>query len=797
MFSNYFKTALRTLLKDKGYTTLNVLGLTVGITFSLLLLLYVADELSFDRYHEKRERLVRVGAHVKETENEFHWSSTQFTTADALKTDYPNEVEESLRLVGLGDSEFHTGDKHFREARFYFSGEKIFQLFTLPLLEGDANTALTEPNTIVLSKKVAEKYFGPQASYLGKILSNADNENWKVSGVLRDMPAHSHILFDALLSDHAIRKDIAADPNWGQFNGYTYVLLRPGVQAAAFENKIGEMYEKYMASIFKPMNININYVVQPILDIHLHSKMDGEPEPLGSLAYVRILGLTALFLVILACINYVNLTTARATRRAREVGVRKAMGSTRGALAGQFLTESALLALFSGALGLLCAYLLLPAFNTMSGKSLTTAALFQPALMGGLAVILVLAGLVAGSYPALVLSGYKPVAVLKGETIRSGGGLLRQGLVVAQFAVSLLMLIGTGVIYDQLNFLKNKELGFKKDQILVMRPEGATIRRADLIGFRDALRRDPAFASVGSAWFAPGQDAGNKNVVTVESDEGMKEIGFDLMGVDEFLMPTLEMKLAQGRNFDGTPGDTLNSAIVNEALVKKMGWADPIGKRLKWAQAPENPFAKVIGVVKNFHQRSPYNPIEPLILVYRPAARTMHARIAAADAAAAIKSAETAWKKAFPGQEFSYSFLDDEFGRQFAADQKRGVLFSVFSGLSIFIACLGLLGLVAYTTEQRRREIGIRKVLGAGHGQVVGLLARHFIALVLIAGLIAVPAAIWFLKNWLAEFPYKTDLKLITFAGALLGLLLLTMLTVGFHTVKAALANPVKSLRSE
>ncbi|MBP6828288.1 MAG: ABC transporter permease, partial [Saprospiraceae bacterium] len=767
MLQNYLFIGLRNLLKDRGYTLLNVLGLTVGITFSLLLLLYVADELNYDRFHEKTDRIVRVGSHVKETENEFHWASTQFQTAETLKHDYPAEVEDAVRVLPSDRTEYRNGEQRFTEKKFCLAGENIFRIFTLPLLEGDPNTALTEPNSMVLSRSTADKYFGKNTACLGKTLTNNRNETWKITGVMQDVPAHSHIRFDALLSDHEIRKITAANGgDWGQFSSYTYALLRPGVGPATFEKKIGEMYDKYMASIFKPLNININYMVQPIAEIHLHSIMDEEPEPLGSLAYVRILGLTALFLVLLACINYINLTTARATRRAREVGVRKALGSSRGMLAAQFLTESALLALASGALGLTLAWLLLPVFNTMSGKEMAPDALLQPVILGGLATMLVLAGLIGGSYPALVLSGFKTVSVLKGDSVKAGGGLLRRGLVVIQFAVSLIMLIATGVIFDQLNFLKNKDTGFQKDQVLVLRADPGSVKRGEIAAFRHTLQQNPSILAVGGTWVSPGKDVAGKNVTYIEGNEGMKEIGIDITAVDEFLLPALDIKIVQGHNFDGTPGDTLNSVLVNEALVKKMGWADPIGKKLRFST--DNPFAQVIGVVKDYHQKSLYNPIEPLILLYRRECHVIHARVRPDDLPGTLKSVESAWKANFPAQEFKYTFLDENFNEQFSADQKRGVLFSVFSGLSIFIACLGLLGLVAYTTEQRRREIGIRKVLGAEPGQMVALLARHFVVLVLIAGVLAIPTAWWFLQRWLEEFPYKTDLQPLTFIGALL-----------------------------
>lgn len=799
MIFNYLKPAVRILLKDRGYTFLNVLGLTAGITFSLLLLLYVADELQYDRFHTKADRIVRVAAHVKEPENEFHWAGTQFPAAATMKADYPNEVENSVRLVTADQEEYRNGEKRFREEKFYFSGETVFDIFTYPLLEGDPASALKEPNSIVLSKTTAEKYFGPTGPYLGKTLTTSSNVNWKVTGVAADVPQNTHIRFDALLADHEFRQQEAAQgANWGQFGVYTYVLLRPNVQPAAFEQQLGVMYEKYMATIFKPLNININYVVQPIADIHLHSINTEEPEPLGSMAYVRILGLTAIFLVLLACINYINLTTARATRRAREVGVRKVMGSTRSALAAQFLSESALLALFSGVLGLGLAYVLLPVFNEISGKTLAPGALFQPAILGGLGAMLVLAGFIGGSYPALVLSGFQPLAVLRGGTVKSGGGLLRQGLVVMQFAVSLLMLIATGVIYDQVEFLRTKDIGFQKEQVVVLRPDRANISRSQLIAFRNNLKQIPNITAVGSSSGAPGlQSISNKNVMSVEGNDGMKDIGFEVAVMDEFAVPTLGMSMVKGRNFDGTPGDTINSVLVNETLVKKMNWADPLGKKLKFSGNNDTPFFQVVGVIKDFNQQSLYNPIEPLVVLYRQVGGVFEARVQPGDMKNTLSKIGEVWGAAFPGQEFKYTFLDEEFDKQFASDRKRGRLFSIFSGLSILIACLGLLGLVAYTTEQRRREIGIRKVLGAGQSQVVALLARHFLILVLVAGLIAIPVAAWLLNRWLADFPYKTDLQPLTFVGALVILLLLTFITVGYHTIKAALANPVKAIRTE
>lgn len=798
MLYNYFAIGIRNLLKDRSYTSLNVLGLTISITFSLLLMVYVNDELSYDRFHYNSDRIFRISSHVKETENEFNWATAQLLTGETLKREYPAEVQASLRLLPNDRLEYRTGQTRFLEEKFYLSGENVFNFFTFPLVEGDPKTALKEPNSIVLSQTTAEKYFGKSSSYLGKTLDNNRGETWKVTGIMKDIPQNSHIRFDALMADHEIRQIIATyGGNWGQFAAYNYVLLHPKVDPQVFETKIRGMYDKYMASIFKPLKININYVVQPITSIRLHSVMTQEPEPLGSLAYVRILGITAIFLVLLACINYINLTTARATRRAREVGVRKALGSTRGSLAAQFLTESALLALISGGLGLGLATTLLPIFNTMAGKLLTTNALFQPTIMIGLASILVLAGLIAGSYPALVLSGFQAVDVLKGDQIRGSGGWLRRALVVTQFAASLMMLIATGVIYDQLQFLKNKDLGFKKDQVLVLRPDPGSTRSSEVVAFRDLLKQNAALSAVATASVTPGIDVAYKNVVTIEGNEGMKEVGIDIADADQYFFDALGIEVVKGKGFTGQLSDTLNAIVVNEALVKKMGWADPIGKKARVSGGNEAPFAQVIGVVKDYHQKSLYNPIEPLIFVYRQAAFVVHAHVKAPDVTSALKSVEKDWKAAFPAQEFKYTFLDDEFNQQFSADQKRGTLFSVFSGLSIFIACLGLLGLVAYTTEQRRREIGIRKVLGAGQGQVVTLLARHFIILVLVAGVIAIPLAAWFLQGWLKEFPYHTALQPLTFIVSLLILLALTMVTVSFHTIRAALANPVKSLKSE
>lgn len=794
MIKNLFLVAIRNFKKDKGYNLLNVLGLAIGITFSLLLIFYVIDELSYDRYHKNADRIFRVVSYVNEPENKMKWSSTQFPLGPTLKKDYP-EVEQSARFVNADRAQYKHGDKEFYEEKIFYADSNLFQIFTHKFLEGNAATALMEPHSMVLTKTLAEKYYGKGNTAVGQSLQDNFGETYKITGVVEDVPKNSHIIFNGLISVNTLPADFA--DSWGEFNYYTYVLLRPNTNKEVFAKKLLPMYDKYMASVFAQFNIKIHYGVQPITSIHLHSDMQSEPEEIGSMSYIWIFSAVALFMLIIACINYMNMATARSARRAKEIGIRKVAGSTKSQLVAQFLSESVLLTVFSLLLSLVAIYFLLPYFNTLSGKFISFGSLINFTTLLILLGIVLFVGLLGGSYPAFYLSKFKPVAVLKGALAKgSSNVVLRRTLVVVQFSISMVMLICTLVVYNQLQYMQNKDLGFNKEHVLSVTANGNGDMRGKVSSFQNELRKNLGIVSVSSAQATPGDGGENFNLFTVESKNGFIDKGVDTYGIDENYLENLGIKLVKGRNFSGLP-DTLNSILVNESMVKDFGWGEPIGKRVKFPGDTTGRYLEVIGVVKDFHVKSLYNPISPLLLSYRPNSRVVQVKLAAANITSTISSIEKTWKTIFPELAFEYKFLDQDFNSQYAADQKRGKIFTTFSTLTIIITCLGLLGLIAFTTEQRRKEISIRKVMGAGTTHIVSLITKNFVLLVLLSCVIAFPVAYYFMHKWLDVFPYKEGLKLSTFLFSALAVLVITMLTVGFHTIKVALSNPVKSLKTE
>ena len=794
MIKNLILVALRNFKRDKGYSLLNILGLTIGITFSLFLIFYIKDELSYDRYNVNADRVYRITAFIKEPEKDvMRWANTQYPLGPALKKDYP-EVEEAARFVGAGKSMYKKGDLHFYEDKVFFSDSTLFRVFTYSFIEGNPRTALTEPNSMVLTQSVAVKYFGSSSGIVGKSLQNSNGDIYKITAVIKDVPKNSHIIFNALISASSLPKNYG--DNWGSFGMYTYVLLKPNVNAATFEKKLLPMYDKYMASIFRQFNINIHYGVQPITSIHLHSDMSGEPEELGSVSYIYIFSAVALFMLIIACINYMNLTTARSARRAKEIGIRKVTGSTKTQLVAQFLVESTLTAILALLLSLIFIGLLLPTFNTLSGKSISFYALLEPSTFLIVLGIVVFVGLVGGSYPAFYLSKFNPVSILKGSLSKSSSNVvLRRVLVVVQFSISMIMLICTWVVYGQLKYIRNVDLGFNQQQVLVLNANANNDIRSKIIAFKNDMRKNPQVLSVSTAQATPGGNI-NFNLFSMESKNGFVDKGVDCYAIDEDYFKTLGMQIKKGRNFSGLP-DTLRSVIVNENMVKYFGWDNPLGKKVKYPGDTSSFYLEVVGVVKDFNQKSLYNPIAPLLLFYTPTSNSLQLKIGSKNMPATIAGIEKSWKSIFPDLPFEYTFLDQDFDSQYAADQKRGKIFTTFSILTILITCLGLLGLIAFTTEQRQKEISIRKIMGAGLTEIVPLITKNFVVLVGVSCLVAFPVAYLFMDKWLKIFPYNTGLSLVPFILSAFTVLVITLLTVIFHTIKAAVANPVKSLRSE
>ncbi len=789
MLKNLIKTAFRHILKHFGYSILNILGLTIGITSALFLIIYVSDEVSYDNFHEKADRIYRVSSKITEPDDQFTWIVAQIPFGPQVVQDYP-EVESFVRFINMPRALYKFEDKEFNEENFYYVDSTIFNIFTYKVIKGDIKSAVVEPGKIILTEKTAAKYFGDNDP-IGKTLTTGTN-TYEVTGVIGDVPYNSHFRFDALAARNNLPKQLGT---WGNFGVFTYLLLPGNMDAKEFEAKIQGMYDAYMKQIFGPVNIKIEYVLEPIRRIHLYSTNSGEPEPTGSITYVYIFAVVAIFLVLIAAMNYMNLATARSSGRAREVGMRKVVGSRRGALIGQFLSESTLFTLFSLLLSLILLAALIPQFNLLAGKNFDFHILYSPVVLLSLAGVIIVIGVFGGSYPAFFLSRFSPVIVLKGEiTQGSAGNLFRKILVVIQFTVSVIMIICTLVVYKQLNHLKNMDQGFDQKNVVSLQLNRGMIGKYILLKQLLTENQNIKYVSVTDT---PVGEGSGKLLMNIESDQGMSQRGINLAVVDHDFVEALGIKMIEGRDFQqDMPSDTLMGVIVNETLAKRMNWSEPIGKKVEVGD--ENTLrARVIGVMKDYHQTGMYNEIESLLLIYRPSANNVYIKIDDTDIQNTIAFIEAKWKEIFPDQPFTYTFLSERFNRQFEADEKRGLIFTMFTILAILIACLGLFGLASYMVEQRTKEIGIRKVFGASEIIILRLIARDFLILVTIGIAIAVPVAFYFMSNWLENYVYRTNISIMLLLGAALITIIITFLTISYKAYQASILNPASSIKTE
>jgi putative ABC transport system permease protein len=788
MFKNLVKTAVRHIMKHPGYSFLNVLGLTLGITSALFLLIYVADEVSYDRYHEKADRIYRVSSKITEPDDQFTWVVAQIPFGPKVIEDYP-EVEAYVRFINMPRALYKHEDREFIEENFFYADSALFDIFTYKVLRGDARSALLAPNKIALTETVAARYFG-EDDPVGQTLTAGD-ATYEVTGVIEDVPSNSHFRFEALASRSNLPEQIGS---WGNFGVFTYLLFPEGLDVEAFEAKMQGMYAAYMEPIFGPINIQIEYILEPIKDIHLYSTNAGEPEPTGSITYVYIFSIVALFLVLIAAMNYMNLATARSSGRAREVGLRKVVGSRRGPLVWQFLSESVIFTIIALVISIVLLMALLPRFNLLAGKSFDLSIMYSPAVLVSLVAVILLVGLIGGSYPAFFLSRFTPVSVLKGEiTQGTAGSLFRKILVVIQFTVSVIMIVCTLVVFRQLNYLKTMDQGFDQENVLGLELNRSMISKYPVL--KQKLLENPNIKFVGSTNTPVGEGSG-KLLFDVETDQGMSPRGINFAIVDHDFIETLGIKMVQGREFqEDMPSDTLSGVVVNETFVKRMGWSDPIGKRIE--AGDENTLrARVVGVMQDYHQTGMYNEIESLLLAYRTNNNNIYIKISEDNVEQALTHVESSWKEVFPDQPYSYSFLTERFNGQFEADEKRGLIFTLFTILAILIACLGLFGLASYTVEQRTREIGIRKVFGASERTIMALVARDFIILSLISIVLAIPVAYYFMSNWLENYVYRADLGILLFIIAGVLTVVITFATISYKAYQASVANPADAINT-
>jgi len=795
MIKNLLLIAIRNFRKDKWYSVLNILGLTIGITFSLFLIFYISDELNYDRFHKKGERIYRVNSYIQEKDKNTNWALSQLPLGPQVKKDYP-QVEEMVRFVSRERTLFRNGENNFYETKIYYADSTIFNVFSHHFLEGNAGTALQAPFDIVITKSLAIKYFGAHTAAMGKTLRTV-YDTYKVTGVIEDLPRNSHIRFDMLISMSTFLRQNQNQGNWGSFFVYTYFLLKPGAHPQALNQNLEVMNKTFVVPIFKQFNVSMRYEVQRIADIHLHSKLQYEPEELGSMSYIWIFSAVAFFMLVIACINYMNLTTARSASRAKEIGIRKVVGSSRKQLIGQFLTESLLNAFIAVLLSFLLVWVLLPLFNSLSGKGFTFSTIIQPFHLLLLLSVVLFTGLVGGSYPAFYLSGFQPVGILKGALSKASGNInLRRTLVVLQFSVSMVMLICTWVVYAQLSYLRKVDLGFNKNEVMMVTINTGEDERGKIFAMNNDLRRLPGIKQVGTGNSYPGAPSINLNLFTVQTKNGYVDKGVECYAIDEHYFDVLGIKIVKGRNFSGPP-DTLHSIVVNESMAKHFGWDEPIGKRVKFPGDTSGNYLEVVGVFKDFNQKSLYNPIAPLLLFYGPNGNVIELKLETGSMQSSISKVEGTWKKYFPQLPFEYKFLDQDFNSQYIADQKRGKIFAAFSILTIIITCLGLLGLTAFTTQQKQKEISIRRVMGASILQVVTLITKNYLWLALISALVAFPVAWYFMRNWLNLFPYNTGLTVLPFIIPAFVIVITSAATAMFHSTRAALAKPAENLRTE
>jgi len=802
MLRNYFKIAFRNLWRHRAFSTINLLGLAVGMSSFLLILSYVSFEKSYDRFNTKANRIFRVNCDTKTPTEMLPTGLSNGPAAFAIKAYFP-EVENAVRINLDNNGLLQNGTKKFQEDKIVAADSTLFDIFTLPLLKGDPNTALKEPFSAVLSEAGAQKYFG-NIDPMGRTLTYESRWPFKVTGIMKDIPANSTFHGDIFLSMNSFPEMYGKDygSSWGGFDWETFVLLRPGADPQKLEAALVPFVNEKTADVTKATGMHYTYHLQPLTDIHLGRALNmyGVGEPIGNLSNTNIFSIIGIFILLIACINFINLTTARATERAREVGIRKAIGAMRTQLTIQFLSESILLCLFAFVLSIGLCNALHPLFGSLLGKNIPLGAFGAGGYITLLFLIAIGIGTIAGIYPALVMSGFNPIAVLKGRFKSTAQGLaMRQVLVVFQFTISTALIIGTIVVFDQLSYMQNQDLGFKKDQELAINYYGDSAVRANTERIRQELLDMPGVKGVTFSNHVPGNTPNNWNLNVANSRGDLQSTNINFYLVDFEFFKHYGIKMAAGRAFSNQfTTDSTRALIINEAAARSLGYGDPakaVGQKFEmWGDK-----GTIIGVAKDFHYRSLAESIQPLgFRVFNPRAYSIiSVNISADHIPQTIAALAERWQKIAPQRPFQYSFLDDDFAKLYTSEDRFQHTFMYFGLLAIFISCLGLLGLAAYSTIQRTKEIGIRKVLGASVSTIVGLLSKEFLRLVFIALLIASPIAWFAMHSWLQDFAYRTTIQWWVFPLAAGAAVLITFMTVGFHSIKAAMADPVESLRTE
>lgn len=806
MLLNYIRITIRSFTKSKFYSAINILGLSLGITAISFILLYLNDELGYDKYFKDYKNIYRLESDVNINNKQSRFAMTPDPFGVVMKLEIP-EIEEFTRFREISNLTLRYKDKEIVEKRAFYADSSAPEMFGLEFIEGGGETSLSEPFTTILSETAAKRYFNGETAY-GKTITTGGNRNYKVTGVFKDLPQNVHMPFDILLS-FASYYVLFDEPfnniepmRFWDFGSYTFVKVKKPSDIIIVQDKSVAVVDKYMKDLGQQFNASFKLMTTRLDKIHLTSTLTAD-FPVGNKNYLVIIGIVGVMILLLAAINYTNLATARATKRAREIGLRKVSGASRSQLRSQFLSESLVLTVSALIISLLLIQILLPFFNELSNKQLDINVFQNPVIVLILLGITLLTGLVSGIYPAFYLSSFEPSKVLKGK-IKLGreGAWLRKGLVTMQLTLSVIMITGTIIIYNQLNFMQDADLGFSKENILTLNIQDTAFRNQRLQSFRDELGSNPDIVVTSMSRGLPGGGISIR-LMQVEKEGNMQEYGFYNIPCDQDYAQLLNLEFVSGRNFDkNNMTDAAESVIINEATAREVGWGnDALGKRIvtgyETEGAPQRT-RKVIGVVKDFNFRSLHNPVEPLIL-YMPAITLNELSIKLKDGydKSTIEYIKSKWESFGANRPFDYYFVDENFSKKYESDSKLGQVFYTFAILSIFIALLGLIGLSSFITAQRTKEIGVRKVLGATVEGITSLLYRESLLLVLIACLISIPISWYLLSGWLDNFAYHVNVSWPTFVIASITAIIGCLAAVSYHTLKAANSNPIVSIKYE
>ena len=811
MLRNYLKIAFRNMAKYKFISFINIFGLTVGLTCCLLILSYIIHEISYDKYNSNADRIYRVTRSFNNKDGivSLHLGAVAPPFGPLLQNEFP-DIEKITRLLLVGSQPMKYEDKVFNEKDVFFADEKFVSVFDVPLLKGNPQTALTDPFSILLTEEVAKKYFGAEDP-INKMIRLDNKFNYRVTGIFKPFPNAAHLHPNIMLSfntlkDSAIYGEKNLMTNWGNNSFYTYLLFPKNYPVKNITSRFPAFIDKYMhepgqAADFKNSKFTQLYL-QRLTDIHLTSHLDEEIESNGDRSRVTIFGAIALFILLIACINYMNLSTARSALRAREIGIRKVAGAQRGEIIAQFLSESVMITLIATILALILTVLTLPWLNKVTGQTLTMQGLLDVRVLIPLILTPFVVGILSGIYPALFMSSFEPIKVLKG-LFKVGNSTVsfRKVLVVTQFSVSIILIICTAIVFQQLHYMQKKSLGFNKDHVVILSYNDALDKTYE--SFRNELRQNAYIVDAARSSRIPGGRLLDEMGASTESGDSLKPVNSDIkfLAADQDFVPTYNIPMAAGRNFSRDYGTDTTAFILNESATRALALRTPgelVGKNFKYGDLK----GKVIGILADFHFESLHQKIVPLIIVMPPRSagnfyNRISVKIAGNNMTAAIEYLEKTWHHYLPQTPFEYTFIDENFRELYQAEQRQGTLFTSFSAIAIFIACLGLLGLSAFAITQRLKEIGVRKVLGASVGSIVKLLSTDFLKLVAIAAIIAFPVAWFAMHNWLGDFAYRISIQWWIFLVAGILASAVALITIGFQAIRAALSNPVKSLRSE